>query len=76
MKLKHHLVPTLTQDSSVTIKLTVTDEVGAEGHETVTISLKKAASNNGDSGGGGSTNWLLLVILTMIMMIRFGYYRK
>lgn len=74
-------VPSINQDTSVTIKLTVQDAVGNTAQGEVEITLKNVSSgtpDNGDagSGGGGSTNWLLLLMLASLMMVRFGYHRR
>lgn len=79
-------VPELEQDVDITLLVTVSDTVGNISEAEVQMSLEKVegtsnpnpenGSDEGGSGGGGSTNWLLLLMLTMIMMIRFGYYRR
>lgn len=76
-------VPSISQDSSVTVKLTVQDAVGNTAEDEVEIALKATSagtpdngSDEGSSGGGGSTNWLLLLMLIILMTLRLGYYRR
>ena len=76
-------VPSINQDTSVTVKLTVQDAVGNTAQDEVEIILKNVSSGTpdngsgeGSSGGGGSTNWLLLLMLASLMMVRFGSHRR
>lgn len=76
-------VPNIEEDSDITVRVAVSDIVGNTSVAEINISLKKSSGNTnpnpesgGGTGGGGSTNWLLLVMLGLLMMFRFGYYRR
>lgn len=72
------VVPNLSEDVSVELKLTVADEEGNESFKMFGMELKNKASgdggsddsDNGGSGGGGSTSWLLLMMLGLILIQR------
>ncbi|MHC9512136.1 TolB-like translocation protein [Kangiella sp. M94] len=76
-------VPSLEEETDITVAVSVSDTVGNTSTAEAKISLQKSSGNTnpdpesgGGSSGGGSTNWLLLLMLASLMIIRAGYYRR
>ncbi len=60
--------PSVTSDTMLQFRLTVTDPSGLSDSATVTVTVTREGSSNSGSSGGGAAGWLLLLCLLAAAM--------